>query len=159
MFQIKVRNLESISAKLASLPYGTRGAATMAAAKVIIGNQNTGLQHYPERKVHGEGNPYKWNSDKQRRAYFATNGFGRGIPSVRSFDLRFGWQVVAWDGTRTRITNKVPYADFVQGDLMQVGHKADGWRNVAAIIASNHDAMMLEIDRAVHRYFVSKGVA
>jgi hypothetical protein len=37
--------------------------------------------------------PIQWDSERQRRAYFATNGFGRGIPYVRQGSYIRGWQV------------------------------------------------------------------
>lgn len=37
--------------------------------------------------------PVQWDSDKQRRAFFATNGFGRGIPYTRTGNYGRGWTV------------------------------------------------------------------
>lgn len=37
--------------------------------------------------------PINWDSERQRRAFFATNGFGRGIPYQRTNAYRFGWKV------------------------------------------------------------------
>lgn len=37
--------------------------------------------------------PVQWDSERQRRAFFATNGFGRGIPYRRTHQYRFGWQL------------------------------------------------------------------
>jgi len=37
--------------------------------------------------------PVKWDSDKQRKAFFATDGFGRGIPTTRTDNYRLGWKV------------------------------------------------------------------
>ena len=35
--------------------------------------------------------PVQWDSEKQRRAFFATNGFGGGIPHVRTGAYQRGW--------------------------------------------------------------------
>lgn len=35
--------------------------------------------------------PVQWDSEKQRKAYFATDGFGHGIPYVRKGDYERGW--------------------------------------------------------------------
>jgi hypothetical protein len=35
--------------------------------------------------------PIDWDSERQRRAFFATNGFGRGIPYKRTDRYRYGW--------------------------------------------------------------------
>lgn len=37
--------------------------------------------------------PVHWDSEKQRRAYFATNGFGAGIPYKRTGNYENGWRV------------------------------------------------------------------
>lgn len=37
--------------------------------------------------------PVNWDSDKQRRAFFATNGFGRGIPTTRTGSYINSWTV------------------------------------------------------------------
>ncbi len=36
--------------------------------------------------------PIQWDSERQRRAYFATGGFGKGIPYRRTNRYRFGWR-------------------------------------------------------------------
>lgn len=45
--------------------------------------------------------PVRWDSERQRRAYFASNGFGRGIPYRRTHRYRFGWreEIHAFGGT------------------------------------------------------------
>src|SRR5690348_12561843 len=37
--------------------------------------------------------PIEWESEKQRRAFFATNGFGRGIGAERTHDLSQSWGI------------------------------------------------------------------
>lgn len=74
--------------------------------------------------------PIRWKSEKQRRAFFASKGFGRGIPTRRSNKLLQGWKV-AWiptpDGGTLSLVNKVPYMRFVQGDDAQPFHLDTGW--------------------------------
>ncbi len=36
--------------------------------------------------------PIQWDSERQRRAFFATGGFGKGIPYRRTNRYRFGWR-------------------------------------------------------------------
>jgi hypothetical protein len=159
MISIKTRNIESITKKLGEVPWGARGAATESAAKVIIGNERTGLQHYPNRVTHGAGNPYEWNSEKQRRAFFATDGFGRGIPSKRTFDLRFGWRVSKWgDGTAIRILNDTVEVIYTMGKKMQHGHITDGWRYYGDVIAGLSPSINKAINEAVHRFLKAKGL-
>lgn len=160
MLSMKVRGLAPLKKKIDKIPRGARGAATEAAAFTLIGNQSRGLQHYPTRKLHGAGNPYVWQSEKQRRAFFATKGFGRGIPTKRTFNLRFGWKVVKWgDGVNTKIVNDQPYADFVQGEKIQAGHIKDGWKTIKQIFDPGMmKAMMRAVDQAVGRYLKKIGL-
>jgi hypothetical protein len=37
--------------------------------------------------------PVQWDSEKQRRAFFATNGFGKGIPYTRDGGYERSWTV------------------------------------------------------------------
>jgi len=59
--------------------------------------------------------PINWASDRQRRAFFATNGFGRGIPTARTNQYSASWKV-----TRNKegysITNDTGYAKFIGGN-------------------------------------------
>lgn len=64
------------------------------------------------------GHPIRWDSLKQKRAFFASDGFGRGIPTQRSGRTVRGWQLVRLeDGYR--LSNREPGAFFVFGDLFQ----------------------------------------
>ena len=50
-----------------------------------------------QKRMNVEGDeityPVQWDSAKQRRAFFATNGFGKGIPYQRTFASASTWQV------------------------------------------------------------------
>lgn len=37
--------------------------------------------------------PVQWDSQRQRKAFFATEGFGKGIPTQRTGGYRQGWKV------------------------------------------------------------------
>ena len=153
MINIKVRNLKPIHDKLSALPLGVRREATEAAAFALIGNHQQGLQHYATRKEHGPDNPYQFESEKQRKAYFASNGFSGGIPYKRTDKLRFGWKADKWgDGTRIKIINDEDYAQYVMGNKQQQGHITDGWRHFKDVIASNQVKMRIAIDAAVRRW-------
>lgn len=130
--RVRVRGIEEISKKLSGVPFGARGAATEAAAKVLIGNQATGLQHYPAPR---SGSSY-----------------------IRTFLLRFGWKVSAWgDGTSIRIRNEVEHAPYVQGNTTQAWMHVGRWRTVAKVITDNTAAMHRAINQAVARFLKSKG--
>ena len=91
------------------------------------------LSHTPGRVKY----PIDWTSERQRRAFFATNGFGHGIPYKRSGRMNEGWQIIILRGKdfiEMRIINRVPYTQFVVGRLrprgknpMQRFHLNTGW--------------------------------
>ena len=81
--------------------------------------------------------PIAWTSEKQRRAFFASDGFGRGIPTQRTGKVQAGWKVTTdkIDGVfRVRIENSVGYSRYVYGTLGKVSsnqqqfHKNTGWQ-------------------------------
>lgn len=58
--------------------------------------------------------PVSWDTPKQKRAYFATNGFGRGIPTKRSGGYQKGYNVVRReDGADVR--NPLAHAGYIGG--------------------------------------------
>lgn len=71
---------------------------------------------------------------KQKAAYFATNGFGRGIPSQRSGKLESDWTVTTKLETDASgvfaIENQASYAQFVVGVDQQGFHAITGWPNI-----------------------------
>lgn len=87
--------------------------------------------------------PIRWKSERQRRAYFATRGFGHGIPYVRTHKLSQGWRVVLDDITAStgvfRIENSAPETRYVQGDDAQPYHLDTGWVQSAPVIRKHED--------------------
>ena len=59
--------------------------------------------------------PIKWDSDKQRKAFFASDGFGRGIPSVRTFKYEDAWKVTPSQNGYV-LENASGYAQYLSGD-------------------------------------------
>lgn len=81
--------------------------------------------------------PIRWKSLRQRRAYFASGGFGRGIPTRRTYKLLQGWKVVYQQtatGGMVTLSNPIPYMRFVQGDEAQPFHLDTGWVQRADVI-------------------------
>lgn len=80
--------------------------------------------------------PIRWKSAKQRRAFFATNGFGRGIPTRRTGDMVKRWTVKAifsTSGGEIIAANSSPYSQYVQGDDAQPFHLDTDWPQAAPI--------------------------
>lgn len=74
--------------------------------------------------------PIQWTSEKQRRAFFATDGFGHGIPYKRTGGLVKSWHVrgdyrQGFGGIA--VYNDNPAAEFVQGYRQQFFHTQTGW--------------------------------
>lgn len=60
--------------------------------------------------------PIKWDSVKQRKAFFATHGFGGGIPYKRTGAYVNAFAASDVDDSAWRLTNDNPYARYVGGD-------------------------------------------
>lgn len=75
--------------------------------------------------------PIEWTTDRQRRAFFATDGFGAGIPTKRSTQLETSWVVIVSYQMRTNLItlrNPKSYAKYVYpGSRQQRFHARTGW--------------------------------
>lgn len=149
-----VRGLKEVKELMASLPRGIKLQAMEAIATYLIGNEQRGLAKAPERVQHGAGNPYQWQSEKQRRAFFATDGFGGGIPYKRTGNLSAGWVYDSKDSnwTSVKIENIESYSGFVMGDQQQRGHAADKWRKFADVISTNLTGAIRSAQRRVDEW-------
>lgn len=75
---------------------------------------------------------------RQRRAFFATNGFGGGIPHVRTHAIAEGWKyrVETLDnGGAFALYNATPGINYVEGDDQQPFLQAVGWLYAPPILA------------------------
>lgn len=92
------------------------------------------LQHTPGKVKY----PIQWTSERQRRAFFATNGFGGGIPYVRTGNLAKAWKADYGRndlGFYISVRNDDTAAAFVVGqlyagarDTYQRMHRNTGWQ-------------------------------
>jgi len=93
---------------------------------------------YPESQA---GEPFLWSSEKQRRAFFATDGFGRGIPTVRTNELANSGEFKVekkFSSLYISYQNAAPYFKWVQGQFSQIiGHIARGWKPVNTFVVDN----------------------
>jgi len=114
------------------------------------------LTREPGRPIY----PLRWASERQRRAFFATRGFGRGIPTRRSGELLEGWQVIyeeiGEESGAIILTNDDPSVEFVQGDRAQPFHLDTGWVQIDDV---GDDFNRESGDQAVEIWFqVTEGV-
>jgi hypothetical protein len=79
-----------------------------------------------------------WTSERQKRAYFATDGFGHGIPYQRSGKLLQAWKsfiTLSGISASIGIVNTAPAAKFVYGTNsailpQQFFHFVTGWEPI-----------------------------
>ena len=94
--------------------------------------------------------PVKWDSEKQRRAYFATDGFGAGIPYRRSGKhaefkvekLENGYKVSA----------PFPECKFIYGDALGKGQSRihqGRWPIAVDVIEAELSNLPEEVDKAL----------
>lgn len=99
--------------------------------------------------------PIRWKTERQRRAFFATHGFGRGIPASRSQPpvVLEGWSLeVSGTGFDLDVSlgNDVPWARYVQGDDAQPFHLDTGYVQAAPVFVE-YEA--LAVDALIDTYF------
>lgn len=86
--------------------------------------------------------PLRWKSERQRRAFFATNGFGGGIPHIRTGALEAAWfstlEFYA-DGGALTIANPAEAARYVQGDDVQPMFMQIPWRQLDIVARAGFD--------------------
>lgn len=91
------------------------------------------------RRIPGPPNyKIRWTSVLQRKAFFASDGFGRGIPTRRKGTIAEDWEVAfvpASEGGILALINPHPEAKFIHGPqpFGQGFHIDTGWTQVDAI--------------------------
>lgn len=92
------------------------------------------LTREPGRPIY----PLRWASERQRRAFFASQGFGGGIPTRRDGSLLEGWRVeyviLNDEAGGILLYNDDPAVEFVQGDLAQPFHLDTGWVQIDDVV-------------------------
>jgi len=91
--------------------------------------------------------PIQWTTEKQRRAFFATDGFGGGIPTMRTGALADAWEMhfqVQGTGFNIIVQNNKEASRFIYGSLarnlsqaarfQQRFHKTTGWPLASPIV-------------------------
>ena len=96
----------------------------------------TALHDVPGPVVYADNGRLRWKNERQKRAFFASNGFGRGIPTGRVNEP--GGVLGAYDVTVNAegfngsmlLINNYPGAEFIIGDFQQPFHADTGWQRV-----------------------------
>lgn len=94
---------------------------------------------------------FVWSSDKQRKAYFATNGFGAGIPYTRTMQLALqGKFVIDMNSFWIEYSNALPYAKWVIHPSHQIiGHKTNKWQVMNTFITKQSTKIVPKFKTAV----------
>lgn len=150
---INIAGAKEVADRLDKIPTDGFGAGVEAANEYIVDMERA----YPSRVQHGEGNPYKWSSDKQRRAFFATDGFGGGIPYSRKQTLARGWKTIG-SGKDQIVVNEVPYAQYVKDFKQQIGHMYDGWDIIATDAMERMEQIVRKFDAGVSNWLKKMGM-
>jgi len=107
--------------------------------------------------------PIRWTSEKQRRAFFATDGFGRGIGSGRTGEFRRGWDVTVnrYQG-EAAIVNRSDAAVFIVGKWQQGFHADTGWLRLAdhedKVLDGANPVISKALDSEIRRFLFSRGI-
>lgn len=81
--------------------------------------------------------PIRWASARQRRAFFATNGFGGGIPHRRTNKIISGWHaehIQEPNGGRLFLANPHKAMTYVQYKQVQPFHLDTGYVQVDDVV-------------------------
>jgi hypothetical protein len=99
--------------------------------------------------------PVQWDSEKQRRAFFATNGFGKGIPYKRTHKYRLGWKTTRqpYQGhERVLLSNKHPagaVGGMVSGTQWQSRIHRGRWNYILKILSDELSQLPYEINARI----------
>ena len=141
--------------KQVSLGLEKLGNALPGVVNVDIEQALTNAQYELQQPGSPPTYPINWDSEKQRRAYFATKGFGAGIPYQRTGAGTQGWTVVKTGYKLERaytLSNKKAYTQYVWGDAEGKQSKIHRGRwPVAALVIKRHVMQMLvNVAQSVH---------
>lgn len=124
------QRITQVKANLQALPeqIGDIAQEVIDRSEPVIIDTLTFTPPTPRRKI-------EWTSDRQRKAYFATNGFGKGIPYKRRGATTKGWRLFGIrtpNGATIIVRNEWSAAKYVYGGFTQIKpqqrfHEITGW--------------------------------
>lgn len=91
--------------------------------------------------------PIKWDSERQRRAFFASDGFGRGIPARRTGNYNARYRIIRADNGYT-IENTARYGRYVGGSAYGTGQSrihAGRWLLMRDVVEAQVEELPQEI--------------
>jgi hypothetical protein len=122
--------------------------AGLKAAEDYLNDDQFKMSMYPPSQ---SGSPFEWSSDKQRKAFFASDGFGGGIPTQRTYELAQQGVFSMNEGYLTvEYQNYAPYNKFVisSNDVI-IGHRKRGWQPVNKFVVAKSKDIAKVFEKAV----------
>lgn len=108
----------------------------------------------PGPVVYANNGKLRWKSRKQQQAFFASNGFGGGIPTERTDAYINDFEVVVettdFAGSVSVINNN-PAAGYIGGDDQQPFHEDTGWPNITKTLEAEEPNVE---DDLINDYFL-----
>lgn len=106
--------------------------------------------------------PITWASDKQRKAYFATKGFGHGIPYQRTHNFVRNWKLIVVyppGGKPAEIyfRNDSPARRYITGAEQQPFHQRTGWYKEQEVFLDAAIALEDRIETGAIKAFYAVG--
>lgn len=108
--------------------------------------------------------PVHWDSERQRRAYFATDGFGHGIPYQRSgaYNRNFKIEKTGSGVMRSyRLINDASYARYVGGTGAGVGQSRihqGRWSLIAKVVQRYASNLVKNINQSIRDAIRAEGM-
>jgi hypothetical protein len=137
--------LTSLKKKLEKYPPAAIKAGLVAAEEYLNTDEFKMSMYPPE-----SDEPFEWSSDKQRAAFFASDGFGRGIPTERTHELaQSGVFRVSEGNLWVEYENLAPYSNYVINPSMQIiGHRKRGWKPVNTFVVGRSKEIAKVFEKA-----------
>lgn len=98
--------------------------------------------------------PIRWDSPRQKRAFFASDGFGRGVPSERTGQLEESWQRelrVETGSILGRVWTDLYYAYYTRGGAGQSDIFRGFYEPALRIWGNLREPVEAQITQAVQR--------
>lgn len=108
--------------------------------------------------------PVRWDSERQRRAYFATDGFGKGIPYKRTGRYQLGYVIEKTGyGTNRAYTlyNNTSYARYVGGRASGAGQSrihAGRWEIAANVVKKYAMNLVRNVEGSIRAVIQREGL-
>ena len=96
-----------------------------------------------------KGEPFQWQSEKQRRAAFAKMREQGGPPYSRTQNLRKGWKTIG-SGSNQIVVNEIPYAQYVK-DPPIPGHAQREWTSISQDVVTHLSKILSKFAEGVRK--------